>query len=90
MLIDSLRKLKARDKRLTELKADNEALARANTQENGAPNHHTPVLGPPRLCSDSVFDDACTQLTFSSVLIAKNKQHDRMDGLPLSAHAGHL
>ena len=43
MLIDSLRKLKARDKRLAELKADNEGLLRASAQENGAPKYHVQV-----------------------------------------------
>ena len=48
MLIDSLRKLKARDKRLAELKADNEGLVHASTQENGAPNHHVQVACHPQ------------------------------------------
>ena len=43
MLMDSLRKLKARDKRLTELRAENEGLTRPSAHENGVPNNHQQV-----------------------------------------------
>ena len=54
MLMDSLRKLKARDKKLAELKAENDGHSRLGPQENGTPNSHLKVLSHPVLEATTV------------------------------------